>query len=111
MSLLLTQANATVTLAHSRTRDLEAEVARAEILVAAVGRPEMILGSWIRRGAVVIDVGINRRDDGKLIGDVQFEQSLGRAGAITPVPGGVGPMTIACLMTNVVEAAQRRAQG
>ena len=109
MALLLTHANATVTVAHSRTRDLAEEVARAEILVAAVGRPEMIKGAWIRPGAVVIDVGINRNDAGKLIGDVEFEASLGRAGAITPVPGGVGPMTIACLMTNVVEAAQRRA--
>ena len=108
MSLLLTQANATVTVAHSRTQDLAAEVARAEIIVAAVGRPKMIRGDWLREGAVVIDVGINRGDDGKLLGDVDFDAALGRAGAITPVPGGVGPMTIACLMSNVVEAAQRR---
>ncbi|MGB1700632.1 MAG: bifunctional methylenetetrahydrofolate dehydrogenase/methenyltetrahydrofolate cyclohydrolase FolD [Nannocystaceae bacterium] len=111
MALLLTQAHATVTVAHSRTADLAEEVAQADIVVAAVGRPEMIRGAWIREGAVVIDVGINRGSDGKLLGDVEFNAALGRAGAITPVPGGVGPMTIACLMTNVVEAAQRRLGG
>lgn len=110
MALLLTQAHATVSVAHSRTQDLEAEVGRAEVVVAAVGRPKMIRGEWIRPGAVVIDVGINRGDDGKLIGDVDFDAALGRAGAITPVPGGVGPMTIVSLMSNVVEAAQRRLQ-
>ncbi len=108
MALLLTQADATVIVAHSKTQDLAAEVGRADIVVAAVGRPKMIRGEWLRAGAVVIDVGINRGDDGKLIGDVDFDAALGRAGAITPVPGGVGPMTIACLMSNVVEAAHRR---
>jgi methylenetetrahydrofolate dehydrogenase (NADP+) / methenyltetrahydrofolate cyclohydrolase len=107
---LLLQANATVTIAHSRTRDLEAEVRRAEVVVAAVGRPEMIRGEWIREGACVIDVGINRVDDGgpkpRLVGDVEFAPAAARAGAITPVPGGVGPMTIACLLANVVDAAE-----
>ncbi|MCA9709697.1 MAG: bifunctional methylenetetrahydrofolate dehydrogenase/methenyltetrahydrofolate cyclohydrolase FolD [Myxococcales bacterium] len=109
MAQLLLAANATVTVAHSRTRDLRDEVARAEILVAAVGRARMIPGEWIREGATVIDVGINRLDTGKLAGDVDFEGALPRAGAITPVPGGVGPMTIAGLMRNVVAAAEARA--
>jgi methylenetetrahydrofolate dehydrogenase (NADP+)/methenyltetrahydrofolate cyclohydrolase len=107
---LLLQANATVTIAHSRTRDLEAEVRRAEIIVAAVGRPELIRGEWVAEGACVIDVGMNRVDTGeakpKLLGDVEFEAAAARAGSITPVPGGVGPMTIACLLANVVEAAE-----
>ncbi len=109
MATLLTAANATVTLAHSRTRELAEEVARADILVAAVGRLECIRGEWIKPGAVVIDVGINRGDDGKLYGDVDFQGAQGRAAAITPVPGGVGQMTTACLMANVVQAAERRA--
>lgn len=106
---LLLAANATVTIAHSRTADLAAEVARAEIVIAAVGRPKFVKGEWLAEGAAVIDVGINRQDDGKLCGDVDFEAAKDRAGAITPVPGGVGPMTIACLMGNVVTAAERRA--
>lgn len=106
---LLLAANATVTIAHSRTVDLAAEVARAEIVIAAVGRPKFVKGEWLAEGAAVIDVGINRQDDGKLCGDVDFEAAKDRVGAITPVPGGVGPMTIACLMGNVVTAAERRA--
>jgi len=108
IALLLANANATVTMCHSKTRDLADEVRRAEIVVAAVGRPEMIRGSWIREGAIVLDVGINRTADGKLLGDVEFEAAAERARAITPVPGGVGPMTIACLLENTVEAARRR---
>jgi methylenetetrahydrofolate dehydrogenase (NADP+)/methenyltetrahydrofolate cyclohydrolase len=109
MAALLTNANATVTLCHSKTRDLGAVVAGADLVVAAVGRPEMVRGAWIKPGAVVIDVGINRRDDGKLLGDVEFAAAAARASAITPVPGGVGPMTIAMLLTNTVTAARRRA--
>jgi len=108
MAQLLLAADATVIVAHSRTRDLAQEVARAEILVAAVGRANMIRGEWIREGATVIDVGINRLDSGALAGDVDFEGALARAGAITPVPGGVGPMTIAGLMRNVVISAESR---
>jgi methylenetetrahydrofolate dehydrogenase (NADP+)/methenyltetrahydrofolate cyclohydrolase len=106
---LLVHADATVTVAHSRTRELAAEVARADIVVAAIGRPEFVRGEWIKAGAVVVDVGINRTADGKLVGDVEFAAAEARAGAITPVPGGVGPMTIACLLHNVVLAAERRA--
>jgi methylenetetrahydrofolate dehydrogenase (NADP+) / methenyltetrahydrofolate cyclohydrolase len=111
--LLLAQ-NATVTLAHSRTRDLPGLVGRADILVAAIGRPEMIRGDWIKPDAIVIDVGINRVSAGsdlaggaknRLVGDVAFTEALGRAAAITPVPGGVGPMTIAMLMANTLRAA------
>jgi methylenetetrahydrofolate dehydrogenase (NADP+) / methenyltetrahydrofolate cyclohydrolase len=109
MSLLLLAANATVTLCHSRTRDLAGEVAGADVLVAALGRPEAIRGSWIKEGAVVIDVGTNRRPDGKLVGDVEFAPAAERAAAITPVPGGVGPMTIAMLLENTLLAASRRA--
>ncbi len=108
IALLLANANATVTMCHSKTRDLADEVRRAEIVVAAIGRPEMIRGSWIREGAIVLDVGINRTAAGKLLGDVEFEAAAERARAITPVPGGVGPMTIACLLENTVEAARRR---
>ncbi len=104
---LLLGKNATVTVCHSRTKDLAAVVGRAEILVAAVGRAEMIRGEWIRPGAVVIDVGINRRDDGSLCGDVECEAAKERAGFITPVPGGVGPMTIAMLLENTLEGAIR----
>jgi len=109
MALLLLAAHATVTVAHSRTVNLPEEVGRAEIVVAAVGRPNMVKGEWIRPGATVIDVGINRLDTGKLAGDVEFEAARLRAGAITPVPGGVGPMTIAGLMRNVVHSAESRA--
>lgn len=111
MAALLLQENCTVTMAHSRTKDLPAECRRADILVAAVGRPEMILGDWIKPGATVIDVGINRiaKDNGKtrLVGDVEFESAVKVAGAITPVPGGVGPMTIACLLHNTFQQACR----
>ena len=111
VALLLLQENCTVTIAHSRTQDLQALCATADILVAAVGRPEMVKGDWIKPGATVIDVGINRiaTEDGKgrLVGDVDFADAEPVAGAITPVPGGVGPMTIACLLKNTVEAARR----
>jgi methylenetetrahydrofolate dehydrogenase (NADP+)/methenyltetrahydrofolate cyclohydrolase len=118
MAQLLLQANATVTIAHSRTADLPTLVGRADILVAAVGRPEMIRGDWVKSGAIVIDVGINRvaRDTApgeppktRLVGDVGFSEAVKRAGAITPVPGGVGPMTIAMLMANTLSAAKRLA--
>jgi methylenetetrahydrofolate dehydrogenase (NADP+)/methenyltetrahydrofolate cyclohydrolase len=109
MALLLLEANATVTIAHSRTADLAATVARADIVVAAVGRAHMIKGAWIKPGAVVIDVGTNKGADGKLTGDVEFEAARRVAAAITPVPGGVGPMTIAFLMSNTVDAALARA--
>jgi methylenetetrahydrofolate dehydrogenase (NADP+)/methenyltetrahydrofolate cyclohydrolase len=115
MAQLLLQANATVTIAHSRTADLEAVCARADVLVAAVGRPEMVRGSWVKDGATVIDVGINRRDpaptDGTsaLVGDVHFAEAAERAAAVTPVPGGVGPMTIAELLANTVRAARLQA--
>jgi methylenetetrahydrofolate dehydrogenase (NADP+)/methenyltetrahydrofolate cyclohydrolase len=108
MAQLLLSADCTVTIAHSRTRDLPAECRRAEILVAAAGRPEMVRGDWIAPGAVVIDVGINRLPDGRLVGDVAYAEALGHAGAITPVPGGVGPMTIACLLENTLQAALAR---
>ena len=110
MAQLLLGADCTVTIAHSRTRDLPAECRRAEILIAAAGRPEMVRGDWIAPGAVVIDVGINRLGDGRLVGDVAYAEALGHAGAITPVPGGVGPMTIACLLENTLEAALARRQ-
>ncbi len=104
--------NCTVTIAHSRTRDLPEECRRADILVAAVGRPRMVKGDWVKPGATVIDVGINRieTDDGKPrgVGDVEFAAARGHAGAITPVPGGVGPMTIACLLLNTLTAACRQ---
>ena len=112
MAQLLIRESCTVTVAHSRTRDLADECRRADILVAAVGRPRMVPGDWVRPGAVVIDVGINRIDAGngkmRLVGDVDFESALPVASAITPVPGGVGPMTIACLLHNTVLAACRR---
>lgn len=108
MAQLLLAADCTVTIAHSRTRDLPGECRRAEILVAAVGRPGMVRGDWIAPGAVVVDVGINRLADGRLAGDVAFAEALPVAGAITPVPGGVGPMTIACLLENTVDAAVAR---
>jgi methylenetetrahydrofolate dehydrogenase (NADP+) / methenyltetrahydrofolate cyclohydrolase len=109
MAALLLNADATVTVCHSKTRDLAAAVGRADLLVAAVGRPEMIRGDWIKPGAVVIDVGINRTPEGKLLGDVEFAAAAARAAAITPVPGGVGPMTIAMLLANTVTAAKLRA--
>ena len=106
MAALLLAADATVTVCHSKTRDLAAAVGRADLLVAAVGRPEMVRGDWIKPGAVVIDVGINRTPDGKLLGDVEYAAAAGRAAAITPVPGGVGPMTIAMLLANTLRAAE-----
>jgi methylenetetrahydrofolate dehydrogenase (NADP+) / methenyltetrahydrofolate cyclohydrolase len=110
MALLLTAESCTVTVAHSKTRDLPEVVRRADIVVAAVGRPEMVRGDWIKPGATVIDVGINRVD-GKLVGDVAFDEVAAVAGAVTPVPGGVGPMTIACLLQNTLTSAQRRQRG
>lgn len=110
MAQLLLGDSCTVTMAHSRTRDLPEVVRRADIVVAAVGRPEMVPGDWIKEGATVIDVGINRIETGektKLVGDVDFDSASQRAGAITPVPGGVGPMTIACLLANTVTACCR----
>lgn len=115
MAQLLLGEDCTVTIAHSRTRDLPDVVRRADIVVAAVGRPEMIRGDWLKDGAVVIDVGINRlppadgETKGRLVGDVAFDEASDRSSAITPVPGGVGPMTIACLLRNTVVAAYRRA--
>ncbi|MEP4378355.1 MAG: bifunctional methylenetetrahydrofolate dehydrogenase/methenyltetrahydrofolate cyclohydrolase FolD [Alphaproteobacteria bacterium] len=116
MAALLTQASCTVTVAHSRTKDLADVCRRADILVAAVGRPQMVQGDWIKPGAAVIDVGINRiaaptdddPDKTRLVGDVDFDAAVAVAGAITPVPGGVGPMTIACLLANTVTAACRQ---
>ncbi len=108
MALELLLAGCTVTVCHSATRDLAAEVARADIVVAAVGRPEMVKGEWIKAGAMVIDIGINRLDDGRLCGDVAFTAASARAGWISPVPGGVGPMTVATLLRNTLEAAQKR---
>jgi methylenetetrahydrofolate dehydrogenase (NADP+)/methenyltetrahydrofolate cyclohydrolase len=108
VAALLTAADATVTVAHSRTSDLPAECRRAEVLVAAVGRPEMVRGDWLAPGVVVIDVGINRLDSGRLVGDVAYDEAAAVAGAITPVPGGVGPMTIACLLENTLTAALAR---
>ncbi|MEP4032181.1 bifunctional methylenetetrahydrofolate dehydrogenase/methenyltetrahydrofolate cyclohydrolase FolD [Roseibium polysiphoniae] len=115
MASLLLQESCTVTIAHSRTKDLPSVVRAADIVVAAVGRPEMVRGDWIKPGATVIDVGINRipapeRGEGKnrLVGDVAFDEAVGHAGAITPVPGGVGPMTIAMLMANTLTAARRQ---
>lgn len=108
-AIMLLERHSTVTICHSRTRDLGAEVKSADIVVAAIGKPKFIRGDWIKPGAVVIDVGINRLPDGKLVGDVDFEQARKNASAITPVPGGVGPMTIAMLLKNTVEAAKRLA--
>jgi methylenetetrahydrofolate dehydrogenase (NADP+)/methenyltetrahydrofolate cyclohydrolase len=106
-ALLALERHATVTLAHSRTQDLAAVCQRADILVAAVGKPRLVQGDWIKPGAVVLDVGINRLPDGTLCGDVDTKAAMARAGAITPVPGGIGPMTIAMLLSNTVLAAER----
>jgi methylenetetrahydrofolate dehydrogenase (NADP+)/methenyltetrahydrofolate cyclohydrolase len=105
MAQLLLGANATVTTCHSRTRELGRVCARADVLIAAIGRPRMVAGDWVKRGAVVIDVGVNRLEEG-LVGDVDFDAARERASAITPVPGGVGPMTIACLLRNTMLAAR-----
>jgi methylenetetrahydrofolate dehydrogenase (NADP+)/methenyltetrahydrofolate cyclohydrolase len=111
MAQLLLGADCTVTIAHSRTHDLPAVVRRADLVIAAVGRPEMVRGDWIKPGAIVIDVGINRvtgsNGKNRLVGDVAFDEAKAVAGAITPVPGGVGPMTIACLLQNTLQAALR----
>jgi methylenetetrahydrofolate dehydrogenase (NADP+)/methenyltetrahydrofolate cyclohydrolase len=108
MALELLLAGATITVCHRFTEDLRAHVERAELLVVAVGKPGLIPGEWVRPGAVVVDVGINRTAEGKLVGDVQFEAARERASWITPVPGGVGPMTVAILMKNTLESAQQR---
>lgn len=105
MAQLLLQENCTVTMAHSRTQNLAELCRTADILIAAVGQPKMVKGDWIKPGACVIDVGINRLEDGKLCGDIDFESAQATAGFITPVPGGVGPMTIACLLSNTIKAA------
>ncbi len=106
LALLLLRKNATVTICHSKTPNLKEECLSADILCVAVGRPELVKGDWIKEGAAVIDIGINVREDGKLVGDVEFEKAKERAGWITPVPGGAGPMTIAMLMYNTVQAAK-----
>ncbi|NYT86090.1 bifunctional methylenetetrahydrofolate dehydrogenase/methenyltetrahydrofolate cyclohydrolase FolD [Pollutimonas harenae] len=109
MAMLMLAAGATVTLCNSKTRDLAAQTRRADVLVVATGKPGMVTGDMIKPGATVIDVGINRNDQGKLVGDVDFDSAREVAGLITPVPGGVGPMTIAMLLVNTLEAAERRA--
>jgi len=108
VALMCLAQHATVTLCHSRTRNLADQVGRADVVIAAVGKPEMIKGEWIKPGAVVIDVGVNRVGDKKLVGDVEFAAARERASAITPVPGGVGPMTITMLLYNTLESAKRR---
>ncbi len=110
MAIMLLERHATVTIAHSRTADLAAEVARADILVAAIGKAELVKGAWVKEGAVVIDVGMNRLEDGKLVGDVEYAAAAKRASAITPVPGGVGPMTRAMLLVNTIDLARRAAR-
>ncbi|MBE9528332.1 MAG: bifunctional methylenetetrahydrofolate dehydrogenase/methenyltetrahydrofolate cyclohydrolase FolD [Proteobacteria bacterium] len=107
VAVMLLKENATVTLCHSKTANLPEKIAEADIVVAAIGRAEMILGEWIKEGATVIDVGMNRKADGKLCGDVEYAEAFKRAAHITPVPGGVGPMTIAMLLKNTVSAARR----
>ena len=107
MSMLMLKENATVTIAHSRTKDLKEVTKRADILVAAIGKPKFFDDSYVKDGAVVIDVGIHRNEENKLCGDVDYDKVVDKVSAITPVPGGVGPMTIAMLMNNCVEAALR----
>ncbi|MBI5491499.1 MAG: bifunctional methylenetetrahydrofolate dehydrogenase/methenyltetrahydrofolate cyclohydrolase FolD [Deltaproteobacteria bacterium] len=109
MAMMLLRKNATVTICHSRTKDLPEKVRGADIVIAAMGRAQFVKGDWIKEGAIVIDVGINRAPDGKLVGDVDFEGASRKASFITPVPGGVGPMTIAMLLKNTVEAAKKLA--
>lgn len=108
MALELLMAGCTVTVCHSKTRDLPDKLSRADIVVAAVGRPEMIKGEWLKEGVIVIDVGINRLENGKLVGDVDYESAREKASWITPVPGGVGPMTRATLLQNTIDSADRR---
>ena len=108
IAMMLLEKHATVTIAHSRTENLADRVREADIVVAAVGRPKLVKGDWVKEGAVVIDVGINRLEDGTLTGDVDFDAAAERASYITPVPGGVGPMTIAMLLSNTVDAAEAR---
>jgi len=108
LALLLLERHATVTLCHSRTRDLAGEVGRADVVVAATGQAGLVRGAWVRPGAVVIDVGIHRGPDGRLVGDVEFAAAAERAAWITPVPGGVGPMTVAMLLANTATAAEHR---
>lgn len=110
MGLMLLEKNATVTYCHSRTKNIADRVRSADVVVAAVGRPEFVKGDWIKEGAVVIDVGINRTAEGKLLGDVEFEPAKARASFITPVPGGVGPMTITMLLYNTLQSARKFAQ-
>lgn len=110
MALELLMARCTVTVCHSKTKDLAGKVAAADLVVAGVGIPGFVKGEWIKPGAIVIDVGINRLDDGRLVGDVEFDAAAERAGWITPVPGGVGPMTVATLLENTVDAADQRDQ-
>ena len=107
MHLELLLAGATVTTCHRFTTDLEVHVGRADILVVAVGKPGIVKGEWVKPGAIVIDVGINRKDDGKLTGDVDFDAAAEKAAWITPVPGGVGPMTVAMLLCNTLQAAEK----
>ncbi len=107
MALELLMAGCTVTVCHSKTRDLQDKLSRADIVVAAVGRPEMIKGEWLKQGVIVIDVGINRLESGKLVGDVEFASASEKASFITPVPGGVGPMTRATLLQNTIDSAER----
>lgn len=109
VALMCLAKHATVTLCHSRTKDLAAKVGQADVLIAAVGVPEMVKGEWVKEGAVVIDVGVNRVGEKKLVGDVEYDAAMQRASAVTPVPGGVGPMTITMLLYNTVESAKRRA--
>jgi len=106
MTQLLLKENCTVTITHSKTKDLKAECSRADIIIAAVGRPKLVKGDWVKKGAIVIDVGINKTDSG-LVGDVDFDEVSKVAKAITPVPGGVGPMTIACLLNNTIECFKK----
>jgi methylenetetrahydrofolate dehydrogenase (NADP+)/methenyltetrahydrofolate cyclohydrolase len=108
MALELLMAGCTVTVCHSKTRDLQEKLSKADLVVAAVGRPEMIKGEWLKEGVIVIDVGINRLESGKLVGDVEFESAREKASWITPVPGGVGPMTVATLLQNTIDSADRR---
>jgi methylenetetrahydrofolate dehydrogenase (NADP+)/methenyltetrahydrofolate cyclohydrolase len=111
MGLELLLAGCTVTTTHRFTQDLAVHVGRADVVVVGVGKPGLVKGEWIKPGAVVIDVGINRLDDGRLVGDIEFDTAAARASWITPVPGGVGPMTVACLMENTLEAANQLDQG